>query len=88
MTSNLCTYTVMYYVRWKWPMTRLGSKARPQNWLLPVDVVFTCWELNTVAGAQSTWSLNVATCGACVLFHGDKELLCHLRQSELNKDAP
>jgi hypothetical protein len=85
--SNLCTNPVMSYDRWKWPMTRLGSKARPQNRLLPVDVL-TCWEVNTVAGAQSTWTLNVATCGACVLFHGDKDLLCHLRQLESNKEAP
>ncbi len=85
--SNLCTNPVMSYDRWKWPMTRLGSKARPQNRLLPVDVL-TCWEVNTVAGSQSTWDLNVATCGACVLFHGDKDLLSHLRHLETNKEAP
>jgi hypothetical protein len=58
------------YERWKGQLTRFGYKARTQNRLLPDDV-FTCWEVNA-SGVQANWSLNVATCGACVLFRGDR----------------
>jgi hypothetical protein len=82
---NLATHLSVHYERWKGQLTRFGSKARTQNRLLPDDV-FTCWVVNTT-GVQASWSLNVATCGACVLFYGDKkDLLSHLRGLGSNKD--
>jgi hypothetical protein len=85
--SNPVTNTTVNYERWKGQQTRLGSKARIQDRLLPDDV-FTCWEVNTESGVQATWSLEVATCGACALFHGEKDLMSHLRSLNSNKDAP
>jgi hypothetical protein len=85
--SNPVTNTTVNYERWKGQQTRLGSKARIQDRLLPDDV-FTCWEVNTESGVQATWSLEVATCGGCALFHGEKDLMSHLRSLNSNKDAP
>jgi hypothetical protein len=82
---NLATNLSVQYERWEGQLTRSSSKARNQNRVLPDDV-FTCWEVNT-SGVQANWSLNVATCGACVLFHGDKDLLSHLRGLGSNKNA-
>jgi hypothetical protein len=51
--SSIVTKTIVNYERWKGHDTRGGSKARPQNWLLPAGVL-TCWEVKTESGYKES----------------------------------
>jgi hypothetical protein len=66
---------------------RSDSNIRVKHRPLPPGLK-TCWELNTVAAANESWSLHLPSCGACLIFHQDKDHFHHLRDLAANHEAP
>jgi hypothetical protein len=75
------------YEPWVRPKVRSDSTIRLKNRRQPPGLK-TCWELNTFDATNPNWSLCLPPCGACLVFHQDKDHFVHLRSLASNHGAP
>jgi hypothetical protein len=62
---------------WVRPRLRLDANIQLRSCHLPHGLE-TCWEINRVEAANLTCSPHLPPCGACLVFHQDKDLFAHL----------
>ena len=89
LNSSSLPFTVngLTYEPWIRPTMQSDVSIRRKNRPVPMGLK-TCWELNTVSGANLTWSRSIPPCGACHTFHQDKDHRPQLRKLPNNHSAP